>query len=256
MPDLNVIQHSLPAVNVMPAVNQHLMRVEFHERLWHKFWRRTGRTIYDVGYLAHGYLVAAFGEHAPRPFIVGAPKGGCVPLEGYVSVSGEQLQSRLDLFADAEVASIIVPETLRTKKLPRPDQWPEYVGFSVRVNPIARALRAPEQQKKHDRDWFFVAQEKNPEVTREEAYTEWFNLQLAKSKSGIELVRATLDTGEILQAARPDDNRVDRLTHTPAAQMSGILKLPSDRTNLSILTNGIGRGKAFGFGMFQLRPAR
>jgi CRISPR system Cascade subunit CasE len=248
VPDLNVNQRNLPAVNVMPAVNQYLMRVEFHERLWHKFWRRTGRTIYDVGYLAHGYLVAAFGEHAPRPFLVGATKGGCVPLEGYAPVSGEQLQSHVDLFADAEAASIIVPGTLRTKRLPSPDQWPEYVGFSVRVNPVVR--------NGHDRDWFLVAREKNPGVTRDEAYTEWFNVQLEKSKSGVELVRATLDTWEILRACRPNGNREDILTHTPVAQMSGILKLPPDRANLGILTDGFGRGKAFGFGMLQLRPAR
>ena len=143
---------------------------------------------------------------------------------------------------------------------PFPTKWAvgHTLGFEVRVRPIIR-----EGKTGRERDAFLAAAETAGDATldRGEVYVKWLRELLAR-QGGAELVGARMTRYQQLGVTRKsqkdgaDDVRHSRLVNGPDAVLAGQLRVTQSQGFAQLLANGLGRHRAFGFGLLMLRPAR
>ena len=214
----------------------------------------------DLGYALHALLNAAFGEHAPQPFrYFDADKG----LLAYTRLSAAELAQCVALADPEVVAALGLGQTLQHAGMntrPFPTQWaPGHVlGFEVRVRPTIR-----EGKTGRERDAFLSAAEKagGAELDRSEVYVQWLR-ELLVRQGGAELVDAIVTRYQLLGVTRktqkgaPGEARHSRVVSGPDVVMTGQLRVTDPQSFAQILSGGIGRHRAFGFGLLMLRSAR
>lgn len=214
----------------------------------------------DLGYAIHALLHAAFGEQAPQPFrYLDAEQG----LLAYTCLSAAELAQHAAL-ADPDVAAALgLGQTLHHAGLSArsfPTQWAtgHALGFEVRARPIIR-----EGKTGRERDAFLAAIEKSggSELDRSEVYVQWLRDLLAR-QGGAELADATVTRYQQLgvtrksQKSSSDDARHSRLVSGPDAVLTGQLRVTDPQAFAQLLARGVGRHRAFGFGLLLLRSAR
>jgi CRISPR system Cascade subunit CasE len=214
----------------------------------------------DLGYALHALLHAVFGEQAPQPFrYLDAEQG----LLAYTRLSAAEL-TQLAALADPDVAVALgLGQTLHHAGLsarPFPTQWAvgHALGFEVRVRPVIR-----EGKTGHERDAFLAAVEKTggTELDRSEVYVQWLRELLAR-QGGAELVDASVTRYQLLgvtrksQKSSSDDVRHSRLVSGPEAVLAGQLRVTDPQAFAQLLARGVGRHRAFGFGLLLLRSTR
>ena len=214
----------------------------------------------DLGYAFHALLNAAFGEHAPKAFRYLGPEQG---LLAYTSLSAAELAQYAAL-ADLDVAAALgLSQTLQNTKLrvrPFPTQWGvgHVLGFEVRVRPIIR-----ESKTGRERDAFFSALEKagGSEVDRSGVYVKWLR-ELLLRQGGAELVDAAVTRYQLLGVTRktqkgsPVGARLSRVVNGPDVVLTGQLRVADPQAFAKLLSGGVGRHRAFGFGLLLLRSAK
>lgn len=214
----------------------------------------------DLGYALHALLHAAFGEQAPQPFrYLDAEQG----LLAYTRLDATGLAQFVAL-ADPDVSAALgLGQTHQHGGMnvrPFPTQWAvgHTLGFEVRVRPIIR-----EGKTGRERDAFLAAVEKaqGSALDRGEVYVQWLRDLLAR-QGGAELVDARMTRYQQLgvtrksQKGNPEDVRHSCLVNGPDAVLAGQLRVTNSQTFAQLLANGLGRHRAFGFGLLLLRPAR
>jgi CRISPR system Cascade subunit CasE len=215
----------------------------------------------DLGYALHALLHAAFGEHAPQPFrYLDAVQG----LLAYTRLSAAEL-TQCAALADPDVAAALgLGQTLHHAGMsarPFPTQWAagHVLGFEVRVRPIIR-----EGKTGRERDAFLAAVEKaddNSMLDRSEVYVQWLRDLLAR-QGGAELVDASVTRYRQLGVTRKSqksgsvDARHGRVVGGPDAVLTGQLRVTDPQAFAQLLARGVGRHRAFGFGLLLLRSAR
>ena len=213
----------------------------------------------DLGYALHALLRAAFGEHAPQPFrYLDAEQG----LLAYTHLNDAALAQCVAL-ADLDVAAALgLGQTLRHSGLsvrPFPTQWAagHVLGFEVRVRPIIR-----EGKTGRERDAFLAAIEKSDsrDLDRSEIYVQWLR-ELLTRQGGADLVGASVTSYQLLGVTRKTkkgdlgDARRSCLVSGPDAVLAGQLRVTDPQAFAQLLAGGIGRHRAFGFGLLLLRSA-
>ena len=214
----------------------------------------------DLGYALHALLHAAFGDHAPQPFrYLDAEQG----LLAYTRLSAAELAQCASL-AELDVAAALgLGHTLHHAGLsarPFPTHWAagHVLGFEVRVRPIIR-----EGKTGRERDAFLAAVEKadGGELDRGTVYVQWLRELLAR-QGGAELVDASVSRYQLLDVTRKsqksssDDPRHSRLVSGPDAVLAGQLRVTDPQAFAQLLARGVGRHRAFGFGLLLLRSVR
>ena len=214
----------------------------------------------DLGYALHALLHAAFGEHAPQPFrYLDAEQG----LLAYTSLSAAELAQCAALAEPDVAAALGLGQTFQHAGMsarPFPTQWAagHVLGFEVRVRPIIR-----EGKTGRERDAFLAAVEKSggSELDRSEVYVQWLRELLAR-QGGAELVHASVTRYQLLGVTRKtqkggaDDARHSRVVSGPDAVLTGQLRVSDPQAFAQLLSRGVGRHRAFGFGLLLLRSAR
>lgn len=214
----------------------------------------------DLGYALHGLLNAAFGVHAPQPFrYLDAEQG----LLAYTRLSSVELDEHVALAAPDVSAALGLGRTSHHAGFsvrPFPTQWAHghELGFEVRVRPVVR-----EGKTGRERDAFLAAAEKSGggQVDRAAVYVQWLREQLAR-QGGAELVSATVARYQLLgvtrKALKPDsdDLRRSHIVTGPDVVVAGQLRVANPQEFAQLLARGVGRHRAFGFGLLLLRPAR
>ena len=214
----------------------------------------------DLGYAIHALLHAAFGEQAPQPFrYLDAEQG----LLAYTRLSAVELAQHAALVDPDVAAALGLGQTLHHAGLSArtfPTQWAmgHVLGFEVRLRPIIR-----EGKTGRERDAFLAAIEKSgsSELDRSEVYVHWLRDLLAR-QGGVELVDATVIRYQQLGVTRKsqksglDDARHSRLVSGPDAVLAGQLRVTDPQAFARLLAGGVGRHRAFGFGLLLLRSAR
>ncbi len=216
----------------------------------------------DWGYALHALLNAAFGEHAPQPFrYLDAAQG----FLAYTRQNANEL-AQLAALADPEVtAALGLGQTLHQPGMslrPFPTQWAtgHALGFDVRVRPIIR-----EGKTGRERDAFLAAVEKSSaedgQLDRSTVYVQWLRDLLAR-QGGAELVDATVVRYQQLGVTRKghkasaEGARGSRLVFGPDAVIAGQLRVADPQAFAQLLGQGVGRHRAFGFGLLMLRSVR
>jgi CRISPR system Cascade subunit CasE len=215
----------------------------------------------DAGYLVHCLLGEVFGDHAPQPFDLQHERGREMELLAYSSHDREVLKERADVFADPERHAAIDWERFHQKTMPA--SWPEglTLGFQVRACPVVRAASDTEHYSKGSEVDAFLTRcaeaDKGEEVpSREAVYRDWLGEQLGR-RGGAELLDARLNSFQLRKLTRRTQggSRTARVFTRPDVRLAGQLQVVDSDAFCELLAGGIGRHRAFGFGMILLRPS-
>jgi hypothetical protein len=272
----------------------YIVRMELNKKLLINYARRVNKPAYDEGYLVKGALRGAVADddnYRPRPYSIEPERGGHIPILGYCHRSAEEILERMK-FGDPECTNIVAMNTVFSR--PLPDEWPEHVGFSVRVYPyinstveVPRAREKPVQRRvpsppapmvirrepeRHSRDvdYFDYVAAKQPDISREEAYARWLKWAFACTAghmdgrhdvesslvetAAVENSGAEIIDAQMLDYGRIDSYRQERKVRMTSVRMAGVLRIVNQKTFGGFLTTGVGRQKFAGFGMLKVHP--
>ena len=258
----------------------HLVRLEPETKWLARLAQEPGLrdTEHDPGYLWHLALRRTFGAAAPQPFRVFEPDpetGEHRPLHllGYAAVDEAALRAaRAE--AAAEDGQVFPAAGIASKPLPDAFAAGRMLAFSTRVCPIVRTLRT-DGAKKRELDAFIHVASADPEAPkpdRGEVYRDWLRGRL--HEGGARLLEAQLASFRLAGLVRrrhaspsgrtaTEEGTPKRLlaqrarmaARRPDATMDGLLEVRDPERFQTLLARGVGRHRAFGFGLLLLRPA-
>ena len=237
-----------------------MIRAEVNVRDFQR-WMGT-RRLQDQDHAMHCLLTECFGDLAPQPFRLIVPRGGATGcLYGYGQSGAEELQEAAAICADPLQSRILPPSTIDSKAMPT--EWPagKRLGFEVRVRPVIRRSRGA-MNPGSERDVFQNEAEGFPKGetprNREQVYTDWLGRRLEESGGGKGGANLSKDSVKLVsfQRVRSFRHLHSRYVEGPDAVMRGILTVTDSDAFAALLAHGIGRHRAYGYGMLLLRPAR
>lgn len=205
----------------------------------------------DLGYALHTLLASAFGEAAPKPF---RHFGDVRGLLAYTAHSADSLKLAAET-ASPDVHATLGLDRFATRSFPTEWASGRRLGFEVRVRPVLRTLEGRE------RDIFQVAAEAfgsgEFNESREAVYGEWLARELGRNDAA-RVEHARLDafhlTASLRKGNASEGKRPGRRVTGPDALISGELTVRDPAGFAALLARGVGRHRAFGFGMLLLRP--
>jgi len=224
---------------------------------------------FDEGRALHHLLTESFGPGALTPFrLMVLPRATEGHIYAYSNSDQGALKAAAQTYALPEVAAVCDWLKMETKQLPSEWRTSQRLGFEVRIKPVSRIAspltnsRGPTFANGAELDAFliealrrFPATEKGEELmaqagrTREAVYADW----LAARLKGV----ATLEPK--VSMAHFERRRAARQSYAPEgpeATLQGNLMVEDPVAFTALLAKGIGRHKAYGFGMLLLRPPR
>lgn len=222
----------------------------------------------ELGYALHAALHAAFGDLAPRPFRLherrprrrGEPAADDPVLYAYSRHLASSLLDHARAFADPGLWQALALDRLAGKPMPEVFAAGRRLDFEVRVRPVRRRERP---DGTFERDVFLIACDRagsGTTVDRARVYAAWLDERL--SDGGARLLPdaggqpvCRLDLFHRSRVARRDAGRQLRWIEGPDAVLSGRLAVTESDRFAAMLARGVGRHRAFGYGMLLLRPA-
>lgn len=206
----------------------------------------------DLGYAFHAALKAAFGDLAPQPFSYRAGQG----LLAY-SAQAQALQEACAL-ATPEVADMLgldaSPQSPGLLIRPFPQSWKvgQLLAYELRVRPVVR-------KDDKELDAFLSAIERLSDAvpTREAVYADWLKRQFGAAADLQEVRMSEFKLSSVLRrgAVQAEGVRPKRPVQGPDAAFTGVLQVRDGEAFAALLARGIGRHRAFGYGMLLLKPA-
>lgn len=216
------------------------------------------RRLQDADHAMHCLLTESFGELAPRPFRLLMPRGQARGvLYGYARVEDNDLRGTATAYAGPEQVLILPPDHIASKPMPVEWRSGRKLGFEVRIRPTVRRSRNADFRPGKECDAFALeasrhAQGEMPH-SRESVYADWLSGQFER-RGGAQLDRARTRLVSF-QRTRAVRKRHARHSEGPDAVMRGVLTITDPDAFSNLLANGIGRHRAYGYGMLLLRPA-
>ena len=244
---------------------------------WAKTRGLVRRRTFDAGFALHVLLTAMFGPRALQPFRVFAPQRRRLgSLYAYSQSDADALRRTADTVAPPECLTALNPAKLRSKAMPRAFEPGQQLGFDIRVRPVKRLRRSIHDSQSGEVvsqgaecDAFRVAAMQRfphgwntrPGGTphephslrgqRGEVYFQWLAERLGDA--------ATVEPGNCHLASFARSRIVrgaGRGPEGPDATLHGTLTVAAPDGFHRLVRHGIGRHKAYGYGMLLLRPPR
>lgn len=207
----------------------------------------------DLGYAAHAWLMAMFGQDAPKPFRLLHDRQGRKPprLLGFTRKPGAELAEYAQSFAPPSALQACPPDNgLPSKPMPSTWQTGRRLGFEVLTCPVSRIGQQEEDvYMRHLRETDGREQDRQ---SREAVYRQWLARQLGDAAR---LEDFTLDGFGHVRLLRKTKGEGRRDFQRPQALMGGVLQVREGEAFHALLARGIGRHRAFGYGLLLLRPA-
>lgn len=212
---------------------------------------------FDVGYLIHWALRRAFGDAAPSPFRVMGTSGRWTDVLAYGSHDAEDLRT-LGRGRGEECGCDW--SSVRTKRLP--EKWPSAhrLRFEVRGCPVVRLAKPVAGHRGGaEVDAFLAASWRagapDRGLAREDIYATWLRDRVrAGGAALVESVSLGAFQRERLFRRTQGASREGRRLERPDVTFRGLLRVVDPTTFGAWLLHGVGRHRAFGFGMVLLRP--
>ncbi|MDN5938811.1 MAG: type I-E CRISPR-associated protein Cas6/Cse3/CasE [Salinisphaera sp.] len=218
----------------------------------------------DLGYAVHGWLRDAVGEAAPRPFRLMEQRNGALRLLGYSKTDAKTLHERASQLAPPLAFEVCDWNGAASKPLDG-IAWRrgQRLAFELRACPVVRG-------KQGERDAFLAQLPANDESmadARAAVYGHWLAKQLQESDNPDKKNAAQLEEGafnlkgfRLVSTWRQGQTSVQagrkgRRVVRPDALLTGQLTVLNPDAFRNLLYCGIGRHRAFGFGMLLVRPA-
>ncbi|WP_022949628.1 type I-E CRISPR-associated protein Cas6/Cse3/CasE [Methylohalobius crimeensis] len=234
----------------------YMIELKIDQAAWLRFLHREGLDDEDFGYGLHAWLKAAFGELAPKPFRLFLKRPRPLRVLAYSTVDAAALRDRLTNFADPAVYAACPPEYVDSRKMP---QWQSgrRLAFEVLCCPVRRRSTTSGVREK---DVFLVHADHTPKkniLDRTSIYRQWLEEQFSTAAQihdlrleGFQLIRQTRRT----QTKNHQRKRFHPMR--PQALLRGECVIQEENKFFQLVARGIGRHRAFGYGMLLLRPPR
>ena len=227
--------------------------------------RHGGIDAFDEGRALHHLVDEVFSPGALRPFrLLVPPRQTCGSLYAYSILNAEALRAAARAHAMPDHLSVLSPDRLENKLVP--DVWRigQRLGFDLRTRPVRRLrtdLEIPSDKKiakGAEVDAFLLeALRQHPESpggmvsenrTRETVYFDWLAERLAPA--------ATLErsASRLARFRRARVTRGDHVLEGPDATIHGTMTVTDTSAFTELLARGVGRHRAYGYGMLLLRP--
>ena len=209
----------------------------------------------DLGYALHALLAAAFGELAPKPFVLQRDEARPAALLAYSTRDPAELRDHAASFAEPDALAALGVDGFAAKAMPERFSVARRLGFAVRVRPTVRTDRDGQRDKVREVDAFLAAVTgtepgKGPE--RGTVYQDWLAQRIRAG--GAEPEAISLNSFRMLDVLRRGKDRVLRSQPGPDASFTGVLRIMDPDAFATLLGRGVGRHRAFGYGMLLLRP--
>ncbi len=220
-------------------------------------------SLIDEGLVLHHLLGEAFGRGALQPFRLMPARGGrSAMLYAYSRQSADDLADMAATVALPEIQGVLQLSALKGRPMPGYLFAPgKRLGFDLRLRPVLRARAGSHSRKPGaERDVFQArAEQAFPDRkgamaetgrTRAAVYLDWLQARLAGA--------ATIDR-QATRLARFQRRRIlrgGRMIEGPDAVFHGTLEIADSAQFLDRLAKGVGRHRAYGYGMLLLRPPR
>lgn len=214
----------------------------------------------DQGYLVHCAFGELFGEAAPTRFMIAAEHGRELRVLAYGPHDFAHLRDVADAFADPALHACVNWEASASKRMPETWQVGRRLGFEVRVCPIVRKAGEEERHRKGAEVDVFLARcweaGEGVPVDREAVYRDWLAAQLSQA-NGIEIERSRVAAYARRRLIRRTQGEVrkSQVLDRPDVTFAGELTVRDPAAFGALLRRGVGRHRAFGFGMVLLKPA-
>jgi len=222
-------------------------------RLLHFAHAQGHRADDDFGYTLHAWLAAALGHLAPKPFRCLETRDGDLRVLGYGDADIATLSDHVARFAEPQAATVC--DWSRSASKTMPTEWPSgrRLGFEVRACPVSRGER--------ERDIYLVSVERSKAeglepLPRAEVYRQWLEKRFSDVVNPQHITLVGMRRVRIYRMHRRRGTVASggRAVERPDALFSGELTVVDSAGFQQLLARGIGRHRAFGFGMLLLRP--
>lgn len=215
----------------------------------------------DEGYMVHLLLKELFGKLAPQPFSYRQTRGRYIEVIGYSAATKDQLLDHAQSFASPTAFESCDWDQVASKPMPSSFPKNKKLGFEVRICPVIRKSKAGEHHKKGAEVDAFVSAcwdvgDPSVPVDREKVYRDWLQAQFDRLGS-IKLASARMTSFKRSRLLRRThgEQRKSRGVERPDALFTGVIEVGDDAGMQKLLSRGLGRHRAFGFGMLLLKPA-
>ncbi len=223
-----------------------------------------GKLVIDEGHSLHHLLTETFGPRVTQPFRLMVPRGGkSGSLYAYSLWDAQALHELAQSQAMPENYCVLDLEKLVSKPMPKIWRSRQRLGFDVRVRPVRRlrrkldAIENPIKAKK-EIDAFLLEALRDKSTSkdalriagrsRQAVYLDWFAERISK---GAELDR---QASRLERFRRIRTYRGNHESEGPDAIIQGELVVTDPEEFAELLGRGIGRHRAYGYGMLLLRP--
>ena len=218
-------------------------------------WMGT-RRLQDPDHAMHCLLAEIFGDLAPRSFRFMIPRNSSRGvLYGYGNAGADELRDAAGTFAEPLQMRIIPSSEIACKPMPSQFQPGKRLGFEARVRPVIRKARGSERAGA-EMDAYQLTAESYPKgempLTREEVYRQWLSDRLEQSSGAVLELEQTMLMS--FQRVRSFRKRRGRYVEGPDAVLRGVLSVTDPSAFARLLSRGVGRHRAYGYGMLLLRP--
>jgi CRISPR system Cascade subunit CasE len=209
----------------------------------------------DLGYGVHAWLRAAFGDLAPKPFRLFAQRGRPVRILGYSAADAAALGRRSHEFADPSVHAVCSPEHMASREMPTLASG-RRVAFEVLCCPVARKSRTGVEK-----DLFLVQADRRDTdkgLDRAQIYCDWIRERLDGVADVVDIRMAGFRLVPQARRTQPvgAGRKRARLTRPHVLITGECVVADEDRFMRDSMGKGIGRHRAFGYGMLLLKPPR
>ncbi len=249
---------------IEPAgASQHMVRVALDARVVIGLARHRRLPVrqLDEGYVAHCALDELFGPGAIRPFVLADTAGRTWSLLGYASHGADVLKDRARAAADPGLFARCDWSQFVSK--PMPADWPAGARFAFRLHscPVVRMNADGVHHRKGAEVDAFLARcwsvGDGVVVDRSAVYVEWLRARLARGGATLGEVEVSSYRRARLLRRCQGRERTASLVDRPTVVFRGTLEVADPPRFGAMVRQGVGRHRAFGFGMLQLsHPGR
>lgn len=239
----------------------HMVRIPLRGERLFEFAKRRGMNAWelDQGYAVHCALKELFGDLAPQPFALDTRHGPIQPVLGYARVNASQLVDAAKLQSDPWLwEHLVLWDDVAAKPMPAVWREGQRVDFTVRATPVARAaIDHANHQKGSEVDVFLLACRARPgeDVNREAVYQAWLLAQFERHGGArADAVQVSSFQLDRLSRRHHGEDRRKTVKGRPDVTFTGTLTVTDPVAFPALLARGVGRHRAFGFGMLLLRP--
>ena len=246
-----------------------------HLKTWSRNGPAAGASRYDPGFALHVLLSTMFGKSILQPFrLFHSSRKPMATLYCYTRENPDELRELAKTVSGPEHLSILDPDRMLWKRMPDTFRSGQLLGFDIKARPIERIeigrrrKSARMQPVFMERDYFPMYRRYHahggsngngndngagrranggPPRTREGDYRCWLDHRLGQ---GADVLTCRLAAFYLTSAYRGRDRSV----LGPDATLHGTLRINDPNEFRTKLRTGIGRHKAYGYGMLLLRP--